>query len=98
MATIVTNGTSWILRSGAATSSALATDDTNFHRFRILCDSETGLAYAYIDDMSSALGSIAIQADEWPVSVGGGVVTSTGANDPVIAAFRVRYGWSRLGI
>lgn len=97
MAAIAVDGTDFVLRSGAA-SVKLVTDDTNFHHFRIKCDKATGLATAYVDDMSAELGTIALQADEWPAAVGGGVLTATGANDPVIKAFRVRYGWHHLGI
>lgn len=93
MAMIVTDGTNWILRSGAATSSAIAVDDTNPHHFRVLIDRIAALAYGFVDDMSRAAGkSIAIQADLWPASFGAGVVAA-GTNDPVLNWARVRYGW-----
>lgn len=93
MATIATDGTNFILRSGAATSAALVAEDTAYHRWRIKVDRINALAYAYMDDMATALGSIAIQANEWPVKWGGGVV-SGGTNDPLIYWARVRYAWS----
>lgn len=93
MACIYTDGTSWKLRSGAAASSAIATDDTNPHHFRIVVDRINALAYGYVDDMTFSAGqSIAIQGDEWPAKFGAGVV-SAGTNDPVLNWARVRYAW-----
>ena len=96
LATIVTDGTNWILRSGAATSSLIAVDDTNPHHFRVVIDKINALVYGYVDDMSFAAGeSIAIEADEFPVAFGAGVVAA-GTNDPVLNWARVRYayhGW-----
>lgn len=93
MACIFTDGTSWKLRSGAATSSAIATDSTDYFHARIVVDRINSLAYGYVDDMSKSAGqSIAIQTDEWPVKFGAGVV-SGGANDPVLAWAIVRYAW-----
>lgn len=90
------DGTNFKLRSGAATSSALATADTNFHRFRIIIDRIDQLAKAWIDNVKTApLGSIAIEADELPVSVGAGVLASTGANFIKFGPTRVRYAWSQ---
>ncbi len=94
LAAIVTDGTNFVLRSGAATSSAIVVDDTNPHHFKIVIDRINALAYGYVDDMSPGAGkSIAIEADEFPVSFGAGVLTSTGANDPVLNWARIRYAW-----
>ena len=94
MATIFTDGTSWKLRSGAATSSAIAVDDTNPHHFRILVDRIDALAWGFVDNMSRGAGkSIAIQADEWPVQFGAGTIAA-GSNDPVLANAVIRYGWN----
>lgn len=93
MAAIATDGTNWVLRSGAATSSAIAVDDTNYHHFRIVVDRVADLAYGYVDDMAKSAGqSIAIQDDEWPVCFGAGTV-SAGSNDPVLNWAIVRYAW-----
>lgn len=93
LAVIFTDGTSWKLRSGAATSSAIATDDTSPHHFRIVLDRINELAYGYVGDMNRSAGqSIAIENDEFPVKFGAGVVAA-GTNDPVLAWARVRYAW-----
>lgn len=93
MATIAVDGADFILRSGAATSSGLAAADTSWHHFRLKVDRRTSLVYAYVDDMATVAGSIAIQANEWPAKYGGGTLTSSGANDPFIHMARLRYAW-----
>ena len=87
------DGTDFKLRSGAATSAALKTKDTSFHRFRVVIDRIQQLAYAYIDDMQTAKGSIAIEADEFPASFGAGVLVTTGTNFIKLGPSRVRYSW-----
>ncbi len=94
LAMIVSDGTSFKLRSGAATSSALMTADTNPHRFRIVLDYIAQLAYAYIDNISTALGSIALETDLFPCNVGAGCLASTGANFINFGPTRVRYAWA----
>lgn len=94
MAALFTDGTSWKIRSGAATSAAIATDSTNPFVAKIRIDRINALAYGWVDDFSGVGKSIAIQDDEWPVAWGGGVV-SAGTNDPVINWVIVRYGWNR---
>lgn len=94
MAIFYSDGTNFLLRSAAATSSALMAADTSPHRFRLVVDRINQLIYAYIDDMATAKGSIALQNDLWPVSVGAGCLASTGANFPQWGPTRVRYGWS----
>lgn len=94
MAALFTDGTSWKIRSGAATSAAIATDSTNPFIAKIRVDRINNLAYGWVDDFSVAGQSIAIQADEWPVAFGAGVV-SAGSNDPVLNWVIVRYGWNR---
>ena len=93
MAVFVSDGTNFKLRSGAATSAALMTADTSPHRFRVVIDRIQQLQYAYIDDMQTAKGSIALQADLFPVSVGAGCLTGTGANFVQWGPTRVRYAW-----
>ena len=94
MAAFFIDGTSFKLRSGAATSGIIVAKDTAFHLGRILIDNINALAYGWLDDFSATPVSIAIQADEWPVSFGWGTHTSTGANDPKVNFARVRYGWA----
>lgn len=88
------DGTNFLLRSAAATSAALMAADTNPHRFRIVIDRINQLIYAYIDNMATALGSIALQNDLSPVSVGAGSLASTGANFVQWGPTRVRYAWA----
>jgi hypothetical protein len=76
MAMFVSNGTTFTIRSGAATGTGVVAIDTAAHRFRIVCDRVADTAYGYVDGVAS--GSIAIQADEWPVKFGSG---SGGANN-----------------
>lgn len=78
MAVVVSDGTSFDIRSGAATGTGVVAADTAVHRFRIVCDRTNSLAYLYVDGTAS--GSVAIQADEWPASFGAG---SGGANNLV---------------
>lgn len=93
LACIFTDGTSWKLRSGAATSSAIATDDTSWHHFRIILDRVNDLAYGMVDTLNLANAqTIAIENDQFPVGWGGGVVAG-GTNDPVISWVRIRYAW-----
>lgn len=94
LAIFVSDGTSFKLRSGAATSAALMAADTLPHRFRIIIDRTAQLCYAYIDDMATSLGSIALETDLFPCSVGAGVLTGTGANFINWGPTRVRYSWA----
>lgn len=94
LAVFVSDGTSFKLRSGAATSAALMAADTLIHRFRVVLDVINQLAYAFIDDMATALGSIALETDLFPCSVGAGVLTGTGANFINWGPTRVRYAWN----
>ena len=94
LAIFVSDGTSFKLRSGAATSAALMVADTSEHRWRIVLDVVNQLAYAYIDDMATSLGSIALETDLFPCSVGAGVLTGTGANFINWGPTRVRYAWA----
>lgn len=93
LACFVTDGTNFILRSGAATSSSLGTADAATHRFRVVIDRLQQLAIAYIDNMETALGSIAITADELPCSFGAGILAATGANFIRLGSTRIRYAW-----
>lgn len=92
LACFTSTTTHFKLRSGAATTGNLMAADTARHRWRVKIDLINALAYAYIDDMSTALGSIAIEADLFPCSVGAGVV-SGGANFILWGPSRVRYAW-----
>ncbi len=94
MGIIYSDGTNFLLRSAAATSAALMAADTTAHRFRLVIDRVNQLIYAYIDNMATSKGSIAIQADLFPVSVGAGCLASTGANFPQWGPTRVRYAWA----
>ena len=90
------DGTSFRLRNDTATSAALMAADTLFHHFRVVIDRINQLAYAYIDNMATALGSIAIKADEFPCSFGAGVLTATGANFIKLGPTRIRYAWGDM--
>lgn len=85
MACITSNGTNFILSSGAATDTG-AVIDTSWHVWRVSV-SASGCEW-FIDDVSQ--GSIALQTDEWPVSFEAGVVAA-GANDVAISHFHVWY-------
>lgn len=98
LAVFVSDGTNFKLRSGSATSAALMTADTSFHRFRAVIDRINQLIYAYIDNMQTSLGSIAIVADQFPASFGAGVLASTGANFINLGPSRVRYSWRAWGL
>jgi len=98
LACFFSDGTNFKLRSGGATSSALMTADTSFHRFRVAIDRINQLAYAYVDDMQTSLGSIAIETDEFPCSFGAGVLASTGANFINLGPSRVKYSWRAWGL
>lgn len=76
LAVVFSNGTTFAIRSGAATGTGVVAVDTNPHRFRIVCDKSNALAYLYVDGTAS--GSVAIENDEWPVAFGAG---SGGANN-----------------
>lgn len=94
MACIFCDGTSFKLRSGAATSSAIVAADTNPHEFRIVIDRIANLAYGFVDNFAKNAGqSIAIQDDEWPVSFGVGTV-SGGSNFPTLTNIDIRYAWA----
>lgn len=93
MAIFHSDGTNFKMRSGAAASAALMAADTSFHRFRAKISRPDQLVYAYIDDMGTAKGSIALEADEFPCSFGAGVLTGTGANFINLGPTRVRYEW-----
>lgn len=82
LAYITSDGTNFLLRSGAASDTSIAVADTNPHLFRIKLTSAS--AEWFIDDVSQ--GTIALEADEFPVSFGAGALATTGAN-----FFRV--GW-----
>lgn len=97
LAVFVSDGTNFKGRSGAATSSALLAADTLVHRFRIVLDSVAQLAYFFIDDMNTAKGSIALETDLFPCSVGAGCLTGTGANFIDWGPTRVRYSWAGWG-
>ncbi len=97
LAVFVSDGTNFKLRSGAATSAALMTADVLPHRFRVVIDRAAALCYAFIDNMATALGSIALETDLFPCSVGAGCLTGTGANFINWGPTRVRYSWAGWG-
>lgn len=71
LAFIFTDGTNFTLRSGAA-SDAGAVDDGNVHRFKIVITSAN--VEWFIDGTSQ--GTIALEADEFPVAFGAHVLTT----------------------
>lgn len=66
LAMIISNGTNFILRSGAASDTGAAVD-TSVHKWRITITSGGSVEW-FIDGVSQ--GTIAIEADEWPVAFG----------------------------
>lgn len=86
MAFIGSDGTNFICRSGAATDTG-ALIDTSVHRWKIVITSGGSVEW-FIDDVSQ--GTIAIQADEWPVAFGAGV-QALGANDVVLGLSHIWY-------
>lgn len=87
MACISSNGTNFELNSGAA-SDAGAAIDTAWHTWKVVLDSSTSLAEWFIDGTSQ--GTIAIQADEFPVSFEAGIVAA-GTNDLGISDVHIWY-------
>ena len=85
LACISSNGTNFELNSGAA-SDAGALVDTAWHRWRI--EITSAACEWFIDGTSQ--GTIALEADEFPVSFEAGVVAA-GANDIAIGNVHVWY-------
>lgn len=85
LACISSNGTNFILASGAA-SDAGAAIDTAWHLWKIKITSAN--CEWFIDGTSQ--GTIALEADEFPVSFEAGVVAA-GANDIALGNVRVWY-------
>ena len=74
MAVIHSDGTNFKLRSGAATSSAGAVDDTAWRLWRIRVNS-SGCQF-WMDGTLQNSTALALQTDEWPVSFGIGTVAA----------------------
>ena len=91
MAGISSNGTSWVIQSnGSENLSGAVAISTSPTWFRILLDQKTSTAYGYAN--GSLIGSIAITADEFPVSFGAG---SGGANNLIqLNQAHIFYAWS----
>jgi hypothetical protein len=85
LACISSNGTNFELNSGAAVDAGAAVD-TAWHTFRVTVSSAN--VQWWIDGTSQ--GTIALEADEFPVSFEAGVVAA-GANDIAISHVRVWY-------
>lgn len=86
MAMIVSDGTNFVCRSGAA-SDVGATADTAYHLWRVEIAGGSSVEW-FIDDTSQ--GTFAIQSDLWPVSFGAGV-QAAGANDVSLAWVHIWY-------
>lgn len=76
LAYITSDGTNFLLRNDTVSDASIAVADTNPHLFRIKVTSSN--VEWFIDDVSQ--GTIALKADEWPVSFGAGALATTGAN------------------
>lgn len=71
MAAIYSDSANWCIQANAVESkSTTLTVDNDYHWFRILMDKATSLSYGYLD--GTLINSIAITADEFPVSWGFG--------------------------
>lgn len=90
LACISSNGTSWVIQSnGSENLSGAVAVSTSPTWFRILLDKINSTAYAYAN--GTLIGSIAITADEFPVSFGAG---SGGANNLVqLNQAHIFYAW-----
>jgi len=76
LAMLTSDGTNFILRSGAATSDAVLAVDTNAHRWRIVLDKGSQLAILYQDNV--LIDSIALETDLLPAAFG---IACTSNND-----------------
>lgn len=85
LACISSNGTNFELNSGAAVDAGAAAD-TAWHRFRIVVTSAN--VEWFIDETSQ--GTIALEADEFPVSFEAGIVAA-GANDIALGDVHIWY-------
>jgi hypothetical protein len=73
LAVIHSDGTNFKLRSGAATSGAGPVDDTSWHHWKIRIKS-TGVEWFVDGTSQNATSLLALEADEFPVNFGIGVV------------------------
>lgn len=73
--------------AGALTDAGAA-DDANWHKFRIRMNLADDLSYWYIDD--ALQGSVAITADQFPVSFGFHALTT---NRPLLGIVHIFYDW-----
>lgn len=85
-AMITSNGTNFVLRSGAASDAGAAVDTAN-HLWKIVVTSAS--VEWFIDGTSQ--GTIALEADELPVGFGAGVLAATGANFMLLGWAHVYY-------
>lgn len=74
LACIYSDGTNYRLRSGAAETAVGAVDDTSWHLWRIKINA-TG-CWFYMDGTLQNSTLLALEADEWPVAFGIGVVAA----------------------
>ena len=86
MAFIVSNGTNFVCRSGAASDAGSAVD-TSWHMFRIEI-TVGGSVEWFIDDVSQ--GTFAIQTDLWPASFGAGI-QALGVNVIALSSVHIWY-------
>lgn len=82
LAMVTSDGTNWILRSGAATSSFALAVDTNPHLWTIIIDKGTQLV-TFMQDLvpvgtggSSGTGVVALETDLFPAAFGAAVTSS----------------------
>lgn len=96
MATICSDGTNWVLRSGAATLTSNTAVSTTLHLFKVVINRVRAVAEAYLDGVklvsSAGATTLAVQNDEWPAAFGGGVVAA-GSNRINIGAAHIWYEW-----
>lgn len=95
MAVIVSDGTNFIARTGADSSTGAAVD-TNYHWWRILIDRTIGAtngARWYIDGVSQ--GTFDVQADEWPVHFAAHSLTT---NRIALGTTHIFYAWDLANV
>jgi hypothetical protein len=86
MAAISSNSTTFEINSGAASDAGAASDNA-WHKWKIVT-TQGGTHEWFIDGTSQ--GTLAIQANEWPVSFEAGIV-ATGTNTIGLASVHIYY-------
>jgi hypothetical protein len=95
---ISSDSASFQIGANAGTPDDMVADDDAWHEFVIVLDRPTLTAYGYVDPtwrfglppLASALGSVALTADEAPYSFGFHALTT---NRPALGLVHIYYDW-----